>query len=97
MVTIPVEGGEPVPFSVLPPTANMARVSADGRSVTYLMTREGADELLSAPMQGGEPRLLARFDGKDIRDFAWSSNGTRLAVVKQSRSGDVVLLKRPPS
>jgi len=64
------------------------------RSITYLVPREGADELWSLPAAGGEPCRLARFEGKEISNFAWSPDGTRLAIVTFTRSGDVVLLKR---
>jgi Tol biopolymer transport system component/predicted Ser/Thr protein kinase len=94
---IPVAGGDPRPVAGFPSITKQARFAPDGRSITYLLSHEGADELWSLPTKGGEPRRLARFDGKEITDFAWSPDGARLAVVKVSRSGDVVLLKRSPS
>ena len=92
-VLIPLVGGESVPTAV-PGAARAAKFGPDGRTITYLVSREGNDEIWSIPAQGGEPRLVVRFEGKDIDDFAWSPDGRRLAVVKASRSGDVVLLKR---
>jgi len=95
-VLIPLAGGEPVAAPGIPAAAGMARFGPDGRSITYLITHEGADELRSIPAEGGEPRLLARFESNQVMDFAWSPDGKHLAVVKYSRSGDVVLLKRSP-
>jgi Tol biopolymer transport system component len=95
-VMIPLSGGEPRRITGVPGAAKLARLGPDGRSITYLVTHEGADELLSLPAAGGAPRRLLRFEGKEIEDFAWSLDGRHLAVVKVSRSGDVVLLKRSP-
>ena len=94
---IPLTGGPPRPAPGIPADAAMARFGPDGRSITYLVSRQGADELWSLTPQGDKPRRLIRFEGKEIRDFAWSPDGTQLAVVKMSRSGDVVLLKRSQS
>ena len=94
---VPLDGGDPRPIPGMPQQARGLRYGPDGRSITYLTAREGATELWSLPLKGGEPRRLARFDGKEIADFAWSPDGRRLAVVEEVRSGDVVLLRRNPS
>jgi len=91
---VPLRGGEPRPIPGIPAVATTTRFGPDGRSINYLMSHEGADELWSLPANGGEARRLVRFEGKEIADFDWSPDGRRLAVVKYSRSGDVVLLKR---
>ncbi len=96
-VLIPLAGGEARSIPGIPAATRLARFGPEGRSITYLVSREGADELWSLPAQGGEPRRLVRFEGKEIADFAWSPDGSHLAVVKTSRSGDVVLLKRAPA
>lgn len=93
-VTMPASGGEPHPIAGIPPGARSIHFSPDGRGITYLTSHEGADEIWNLPRAGGEPRRLARFEGKEIADLAWSPDGTRLAIVKITRSGDVVLLKR---
>ena len=94
---IPLSGGEPRPIPGLPAAVKLVRFGPDGRSISYLISREGADELWSLPAPGGAPRRLVRFEGKEIAEFAWSADGAHLAVVKVSRSGDVVLLKRSSS
>ena len=93
---VPLEGGDPRPIPGMPQQTGAFRYGPDGKSVTYTISREGATELWSLPLEGGEARRLARFDGKEIATFAWSPDGKRLAVVEQIRSGDVVLLKRTP-
>jgi Tol biopolymer transport system component/predicted Ser/Thr protein kinase len=97
VVRVPPGGGEPRPVQGLPADVSGMRFGPDGRSVTYVVPREGADELWSLPAGGGQPRRLARFELAQITNFAWSPDGRRLAVVKLVRSGDVVLLRRGSS
>ncbi len=93
-VLIPLAGGPPKDVQGVPPAVQMARFSPDGQSITYLLSHEGSSELWNLPLRGGPAKLLTRLEGKEISIFEWSPDGTRLAVVKTSRSGDVVLLKR---
>jgi hypothetical protein len=46
------------------------------------------------PISGGPAKRLARVEGFYVRAFAWSPHGTRLAIVKETSRGDVVLFKR---
>jgi Tol biopolymer transport system component len=49
------------------------------------------------PLDGGEPRQLTRFaDRRPIESFAWSHDGTRLALTKSTVSNDIVLIKGLP-
>jgi Tol biopolymer transport system component len=88
-----MEGGAPRPIPGVPAAARMMQFDPDGSSIDYLVSHEDDYELWSLPAKGGEARRLVRFEGKEISDFAWSPGGRWLAVVKNSRSGDVVLLK----
>jgi Tol biopolymer transport system component len=96
-VMIPVGGGEPRPIPDTHEAARYARMGPDGHTITYLMSHDGADEIWSMPPQGGERRLVRFPEGVEIDSYAWSPDGSRLAVVKVTASGDVVLLKRPKS
>jgi eukaryotic-like serine/threonine-protein kinase len=91
---VPVAGGDPRPITALPRSARIARWGPDAGSVTYLAAGEGGDELWSLPLDGRPATRIARFEGREIADFAWSPDGTRLAVVSFVDSGDVVLLRR---
>ena len=93
---VPVEGGEPRLLAGIPKSARMAHFGPGANEISYLYTHDGADELWRLPQEGGESIRLARFEGKDVFDFAWSPDRKRVAVVKGRRSGDVVLLKRGP-
>jgi hypothetical protein len=51
-----------------------------------------AENLWNQPIGGGPPRRMTNFDTGEIFNFAWSRDGKRLAVVRGSRSQDVVLI-----
>jgi Tol biopolymer transport system component len=96
-ILLAAAGGEPRPIPGLPAGAHAVKFGQDGRSLVYLVSHEGADELWRFPLAQGTPSRMARLEGQSIEDFALSPDGSRLAIVKVSRSGDVVLLKRPAS
>jgi Tol biopolymer transport system component/predicted Ser/Thr protein kinase len=93
---LPPEGGGPRVMPGIPANARVVRFGADGRSLSWTVAVEGGEELWEQG-EGKPPRRLARFEGREIDDFAWSPDGRRLAIVKATQSGDVVLLRRPPS
>jgi hypothetical protein len=54
------------------------------------------------PVSGAPPHQLSHFaDGRAILDFAWSRDGTRLAVARAKTTTDIVLFRglrgRPPA
>jgi Tol biopolymer transport system component len=55
--------------------ANYFRWSSDGRSLIYIDMVAGSSRLLSQPIAGGEPKLLAEFKGKRIYAFDISLRG----------------------
>ena len=89
-----MDGGEPRPLPGLPANAWAMQVTPDGSAVSYHVTQEGADEIWVLPVSGGTAHRLVRHEGTEVSAHAWSPDGTRIAIVKTSRSGDVVLLKR---
>jgi Tol biopolymer transport system component/predicted Ser/Thr protein kinase len=93
-ILMPLAGGDPRPVTGIPKTARTAKFAPDRRTITYLATTEGVDEIWTLPPEGGQPRRLVRIEGKEILNYAWSPDGSRLAIVKWAQSGDVVLLRR---
>jgi len=63
----------------------------DGQSLTY-SAFDLADNLWNQAIGGGPPRQITNFDTGEIFNFAWSRDGKRLAVVRGSRSQEVVLI-----
>ncbi len=88
---IPATGGDPV--AVLPINPWSVQWTADGKSLIYIRSDMGSDNLWTAPVFGGKPRQITRFDDGGIRRFASSSTGKYLAVVRGSTSKDAVLLR----
>ncbi|HSS19921.1 MAG TPA: winged helix-turn-helix domain-containing protein [Pyrinomonadaceae bacterium] len=65
----------------------------DGRSLTYVITRNGTSNIWSVPLNGGAPKQLTHFDSSQIFRYAWSHDGKRLALVRGVQNGDVVLIR----
>jgi Tol biopolymer transport system component len=67
------------------------RWTPDGRGIAYIGPQSN---IWIQPLDGSAPRPLTQFtDGRTIDDFAWSHDGTRLAVSRLSVSNDIVLFR----
>jgi Tol biopolymer transport system component len=93
IVIIPTSGGSPVKTLNVPHTAYLLQWSPDGRAIDYADAREGSTDLLRMPLDGGRPRRLTSFELHTVSRFAWSRDGSRLAVSLLTRSHDVVLIR----
>lgn len=89
---IPIGGGEPVRTYKVAIDALDLRWSADGRSLQYLLLRNGATNIWDQPITGGEPNQLTQFVSGIIFDFDWSADGKQLLLARGNASSDVVLL-----
>ena len=70
------------------------RFMADGRAIAYLDAATQTNIWIQ-PLDGGAPRQLTHFadDGKTIWDYAWSSDGKRLAVARGAITNNIVMLR----
>jgi Tol biopolymer transport system component len=79
----------------IPFPANFAfreeRWTPDGKGIAYLDA--GYANLWSVPVDGGKPQQITHFTDRSIAGYAWSPDGTRLAVVRATTTNDVVLFK----
>ena len=93
---VPLAGGEPKLVEGLPSRAQTQGFSTDGESIVYSLSENDLENLWSLPLDGGPAKKLVGFEDRDldISGVAWSPDGSRLAVVRVSYSGDVVLLHR---
>lgn len=66
--------------------------TSDGQNLTYAAYDGVAVNLWNQSIGGGPPRQVTNFDSGSIFSFAWSRDGKRLAVVRGSRSNDVVMI-----
>jgi Tol biopolymer transport system component len=64
----------------------------DSQRLAYVDPRS---EIWVQPLDGSAPRRIARFaeDGSQILDFAWSSDGGRLAVARYATTNNIVLFR----
>jgi Tol biopolymer transport system component/DNA-binding winged helix-turn-helix (wHTH) protein len=92
-VIVPLEGGAPVKtleytFDPMP----WLRWSADGRSLIYNVTNQGATNLWRLPIDGSAPQQITDFKSEQIWYFDFSRDGKQLAVARGSTTTDVVLI-----
>lgn len=83
----------PTPGLKAPAQSSGIRWTPDGRGIAYLNV-EPQPNIWIQPLDGSPPQQLTHFtDGRQIPDFAWSHDGTRLAVVRAETSTDIVLYR----
>jgi len=64
----------------------------DGRGVAYI-DPDSRRNIWVQPLAGGPPRQLTHFTDRTVADFAWSRDGTRLAIARATVTNDIVLFK----
>jgi len=67
------------------------RFTPDGLGITYVDTSNV--NIWTQPLDGGPPRQITHFTDRSINFFAWSHDGSRLALVRSTTTSDIVLLK----
>jgi Tol biopolymer transport system component len=77
-----------VPTNLLP---RHQRWIPGGRAIAYIDT--GSRNIWALPLDGRTPQQLTRFTDGDVQSFAWSRDGTRLAVIRSTTTNDIVLLQ----
>jgi len=75
-------------------TGTMAalRWSIDGRAVQYILSDEGATNIIQQPLSGGPAHPITRYTSGQIFDFNWTPDGKRLLICRGETSTDVVLV-----
>jgi serine/threonine protein kinase/Tol biopolymer transport system component len=91
---VPVEGPNEIRQLDLPVVANARyfRWSSDGKSIIYIDTAAGASRLLSQPISGGEPRVLADLKGRRIYSFDVSPRGKGIAIALGTETSEVLMV-----
>jgi len=67
-----------------------------GKAVLYGVREKGVDNLWMQPLDGAARRQLTHFTSERINGFAYSRDGTRLAVGRGHADSDAVLLRNIP-
>ncbi len=99
---IPFEGGQPTKLLDIPPDYNTVKVNGgpqpihwlpDGRSLAYIVTRDGVSNIWSMPIDGGAPKQLTNFTSDQIAWFDLSRDGKPTLFSRGATTKDVVLIK----
>jgi serine/threonine protein kinase/dipeptidyl aminopeptidase/acylaminoacyl peptidase len=76
-----------------PPTKAAVVWMTDEHTIIYSETGDSADNLWSAPVDGGPPKQLTKFTSESIFNFRPSRDGKRFAVVRGTNSTEIILIK----
>jgi Tol biopolymer transport system component len=58
----------------------------------YSLTRDGASNIWSQPLDGAPAKQLTSFKSDQIFRFSWSSDGKQLVMARGPLNSDVVLI-----
>jgi Tol biopolymer transport system component len=76
----------------LPLGADSVKFAPDGKSVQFLVTRNGARNIWEQPVAGGDMRQVTNFPSGDASGYAWSADGKQLFMSRGTNKSDVVLI-----
>jgi eukaryotic-like serine/threonine-protein kinase len=90
------QGGDPLKLLPIPPLAASTyppfQWSRDGKSLIHVENRKGVSNLWTQPLDGSAPKQLTSFQSDLISSFAWSPDGTQLAVARGTSTSDAILI-----
>jgi eukaryotic-like serine/threonine-protein kinase len=92
--TVPIKGGAAThTFERMVGGEDAVLWTPDGKSIDYLVTRNGISDLWRQPLSGGPTKQLTHFTSGLANTFAWSNDGKTLAIARGTRTSDIILLK----
>jgi len=95
MGVLPITGGGPIKVFDTPTGTFIGagvKWTPDGRSLTYVRTKENVSNIWSQSLNGDAPRQLTNFTSDQIFRFAWSPSGTQLVVERGFNITDVAVI-----
>jgi len=92
LAVIPTTGGPPVKIFG-DPLSGLVRWSPDSKDLDYVDRQNGVYNIWEQPLAGGTPKQLTRFTtAEEIGDFAWSTDGSALLLIRHRANNDVVFI-----
>ncbi len=67
-------------------------LSPDAKALVYPIVEKGQWSLFSQPLDGSPGKVISEASPIPIRSYGWSPDGTRLAVLREQTTSDVVLI-----
>jgi serine/threonine protein kinase len=67
--------------------------SPDGKSLTFLSSRSGVQNLWRLPLDGTAPQPVTDFKTGRIFNFTWAADGKNLYIVRGSTNSDLILIR----
>jgi Tol biopolymer transport system component/DNA-binding winged helix-turn-helix (wHTH) protein len=93
LAIVPISGGPPAKVFPLPETATPRLAwSPDGKSLAFINSVNGADNLWRQALAGGPPFAATHFISGKIFSFHWARDG-RIALSRGTETVDAVLLR----
>ncbi|MEJ7617052.1 MAG: hypothetical protein WKF30_08860 [Pyrinomonadaceae bacterium] len=93
IAVIAAEGGSPTKiFDDVPSGIRPIKWAANGRSVTYIDQQNGAFNIWSMSLKGGQPQRVTNFNSERLFSFGWSADGKYLACSRGVVTNEVVLI-----
>ncbi len=93
LAVISSDGAAPVHVFKIPSGIGGPQWSRDGKSLQYLLTRNGATNIWEQHLKGDNPRQVTHFNSGQIFDFSPSADGGHLLLTRGEVSSDVVLIR----
>ena len=75
------------------PRSGPITFSPDSKAVIYPFRHGGVDDLWLQPLDGSSGKQISDFKSEHIRDFRWSFDGSKMAVIRGHTDSDVVLIR----
>jgi len=99
LAVVPLRGDGPprvFPFPFAPGPTFPFGWAPDGRAVDVSALKDGAVNVWRFPLDGSAPKPITAFTSDEIYSYAWSKDGTTLALSRGTLSADVVLVTAEP-
>jgi Tol biopolymer transport system component len=98
IIIIPFDGGEPVKMfdlkrQVVEGGKSPLQWTPDGRAINYLVLDNGVSNIWRQPIDGGASAQVTNFTTDQIFNFAFSPDGSQLALSRGAFNSDVVLIE----
>ena len=83
-----------LPFGIAAPdTTPVLRWTADGKAITYIVTRNGVSNIWTQQLSGGEAKQLTDFSAERIFSFDWSKDGKQIVYSRGIVRNSLILIE----